>query len=95
MTFSKSRILSAAVLVLRVILAGVFIYAGYVKVREPWQLFAAGIAGYDLVPMSTVEFLAKTFPWFEIAARNWTVDRAAPAAPGLRPNRCCCWHSST
>ena len=67
MTFSKSRILSAAVLVLRVILAGVFIYAGYVKVREPWQLFAAGIAGYDLVPMSTVEFLAKTFPWFEIA----------------------------
>jgi len=67
MTFSKSRILAGAVLVLRLVLAGVFIYAGYVKVREPWQLFAAGIAGYNLVPMSTVEFLAKTFPWFEIA----------------------------
>jgi uncharacterized membrane protein YphA (DoxX/SURF4 family) len=50
-----------------VILAGVFIYAGYVKLRDPWQLFAASIASYEIVPMKVGEIIAKTFPWFEIA----------------------------
>jgi putative oxidoreductase len=67
MTLSRSRILGIAVLVLRVILAGVFIYAGYVKLRDPWQLFAASIASYEIVPMKVGEIIAKTFPWFEIA----------------------------
>src|SRR5215471_11983339 len=67
MTFSRSKVLNVAVLLARIILAGVFVYAGYVKVREPWQLFAASIASYEIVPMSLAEVLAKTFPWFEIA----------------------------
>lgn len=67
MTSSRSKLLGAAVLLLRVILAGVFIYAGYVKLRDPWQLFAASIASYDIVPMWAAEIIAKTFPWFEIA----------------------------
>ena len=37
-----------AVIVLRVVLGGIFIYAGYVKLAEPWQLFAAGIADYEV-----------------------------------------------
>jgi len=44
MAFSRSKILPIAVVVLRVLLGGIFIYAGYVKLVEPWQLFAAGIA---------------------------------------------------
>ncbi|MDE3168354.1 MAG: DoxX family membrane protein [Acidobacteriota bacterium] len=67
MTSSKSRVLTLAVWLARLILAGVFIYAGYIKVREPWQLFAAAIAGYELVPMSVGVIIAKTFPWVEIA----------------------------
>jgi putative oxidoreductase len=67
MTPSKSRVLGIVVLVLRVILAGVFIYAGYVKLRDPWQLFAASIASYEIVPMKWGEIIARSFPWFEIA----------------------------
>jgi uncharacterized membrane protein YphA (DoxX/SURF4 family) len=55
------------VLLLRLILGGVFLYAGYVKLRDPWQLFAASIASYELVPMWMGEIIAKWFPWFEIA----------------------------
>jgi uncharacterized membrane protein YphA (DoxX/SURF4 family) len=60
-------VLGIAVLLLRVILGAVFAYAGYVKLRDPWQIFAASIASYDLVPMRAGEIIAKTFPWFEIA----------------------------
>lgn len=66
MTSSRSRAAGIAVLVLRVILGAVFAYAGYVKLRDPWQIFAASIASYELVPMWMGEILAKTFPWFEI-----------------------------
>src|SRR5262245_43941654 len=67
MTCSNCRILGIAVLVLRLLLAGIFIYAGYVKLRDPWQLSAASIASYELVPMWMGEIIAKWFPWFEIA----------------------------
>ncbi len=67
MTSSRSKALGAVVLLLRVALAGIFIYAGYVKLRDPWQLFAASIASYEIVPMWAAEILAKTFPWFEVA----------------------------
>ena len=67
MIFSRSRILPAAVVVLRVVLAGIFIYAGYIKLRDPWQLFAASIASYEIVPMWMGEIVAKAFPWVEVA----------------------------
>jgi uncharacterized membrane protein YphA (DoxX/SURF4 family) len=47
-------------------MGGAFVYAGYVKLAEPWQLFAANIADYEVVPMWTAKMLAHTFPWFEI-----------------------------
>jgi uncharacterized membrane protein YphA (DoxX/SURF4 family) len=37
-----------------------------VKLAEPWQLFAAGIADYEVVPMWAAKFLAHTLPWFEV-----------------------------
>ena len=67
MDFSSAKLLKIAQIVLRVILGVVFIYAGWVKLQDPWQLFAAGIASYEILPFRAVEFVAKTLPWFEIA----------------------------
>jgi putative oxidoreductase len=67
MTFSRSKILPMVVAALRIVLGGIFIYAGYIKLRDPWQLFAASIASYEIVPMWLGEIVAKAFPWFELA----------------------------
>src|SRR5215468_576224 len=67
MTFSRSKVLPIVVLILRLILGGIFIYAGYVKLRDPWQLFAASIASYELVPMWMAQIVARVLPWFEVA----------------------------
>lgn len=66
MPFSRNNILRIAVVALRVVLGAAFVYAGYVKLAEPWQLFAANIADYEVVPMWAAKFLARTFPWFEV-----------------------------
>lgn len=50
----------------RFILAGIFIYSGYIKLEAPLQ-FAAAIAGYKLVPDSLISPLANYLPWVEIA----------------------------
>jgi putative oxidoreductase len=50
----------------RLILAGIFLYSGYVKIQEPLQ-FAVAIAGYKLVPESFIFPLATYLPWLEIA----------------------------
>ena len=66
MPFSRNKLLQIAVVVLRVAMGGAFVYAGYIKLSEPWQLFAANIADYEVVPMWAAKFLAHTFPWFEV-----------------------------
>lgn len=66
MPFSKSSVLKIVQIVLRVVLGLIFIYAGWVKLQDPWQLFAAGVASYEILPMGAVEFVARTLPWFEI-----------------------------
>lgn len=53
--------------VLRIVLGAIFIYAGYIKLRDPWQLFAASIASYEIMPIWMAEIVAKAFPWFEVA----------------------------
>jgi uncharacterized membrane protein YphA (DoxX/SURF4 family) len=50
----------------RIILAGVFMYSGYIKVKAPLQ-FAVAISGYQLVPENLVFPLAQYLPWIEIA----------------------------
>src|SRR5437879_2380074 len=67
MRFSRSNVLKAVQIVLRVALGAIFIYAGWVKLQDPWQLFAAGVASYEILPMWAVELVARTLPWFEIA----------------------------
>jgi putative oxidoreductase len=48
------------------ILAGIFIYSGYVKYQAPLQ-FAVAIEGYKLAPAAWVWPLAEYLPLFEIA----------------------------
>jgi uncharacterized membrane protein YphA (DoxX/SURF4 family) len=66
MSSSQSRTVKAAVLILRIALGAIFIYAAYTKLTESWRLFAAGIASYEVLPMWAVELLARTLPWFEL-----------------------------
>jgi len=67
MDFSRSKTLRIVLLVLRIALGAIFIYAGYVKLKDPWQLFAAGVASYEVLPIRAVEIVARTLPWFEVA----------------------------
>jgi uncharacterized membrane protein YphA (DoxX/SURF4 family) len=51
----------------RLILAGIFLYAAYAKLREPWLQFAVSIETYKIVPENYLEPMARTLPWFELA----------------------------
>jgi len=51
----------------QVILAGIFIVAGYAKIREPWPQFALSLYSFKLLPESSLEPIARTLPWCELA----------------------------
>jgi uncharacterized membrane protein YphA (DoxX/SURF4 family) len=51
---------------LRIALGLVFVYAAYVKLREPWVLFAGAIGDYNILPDWAVIPLARTLPWGEL-----------------------------
>lgn len=71
MGYYRNRPLVITALALRVILGVVFVYAGYLKLREPWALFAMGIDSYHLVPFWMLEPLARTLPAAEVALGLW------------------------
>ncbi len=54
------------ILVLRVALGLVFIYAAYTKLRQPWLVFAMSIDAYRLLPSWAVFAIARTLPWLEL-----------------------------
>ena len=54
-------------LALRIVLAAVFLYAAYTKLRQPWLVFAMSIDSYQLLPEWAVLFIARTLPWLELA----------------------------
>jgi uncharacterized membrane protein YphA (DoxX/SURF4 family) len=56
----------ALLLVGRLIVGGVIVYAAYVKLRAPWIQFAASLNGYGILPESALEPVAKTLPWCEL-----------------------------
>ncbi len=49
----------------RLLLAGVFLYSGYIKIQQPLQ-FAVAVSGYKLIPEKLVWPVANYFPWVEI-----------------------------
>jgi putative oxidoreductase len=71
MASSPSKPLRWTLLALRVIVGAVFVYAGYLKLREPWALFAMGIDSYHLIPFQFLEPLARTLPAAEVALGLW------------------------
>ena len=50
----------------RLLLAAVFHWAAYTKLRDPWMIFAMEIDAMHIVPGAMVEFLARTMPWLEL-----------------------------
>lgn len=81
----------AALLVFRAVIGGVFVYAAYTKLRQPWLLFAMSIDSYGMLSEWAVLAVARTLPWFELAlgalllAGVWLryVSMAAAALLGL------------
>jgi uncharacterized membrane protein YphA (DoxX/SURF4 family) len=53
--------------VLRLIVGGVFIAAGAVKIMEP-AAFAVDIGNYRLLPHELINLVAITLPWIELGA---------------------------
>ena len=81
-----------AAVAFRVILGVIFIYAGWVKLKEPWELFALAISSYQLLPLKAVEIVARSLPWLEWRSGScWW--RAGAAHFRRAPRRCCCWSS--
>jgi uncharacterized membrane protein YphA (DoxX/SURF4 family) len=54
-------------LFLRLLLAGVFLYAAWTKLRQPWLVFALSIDAYQLLPEWAVLTTARVLPWLELA----------------------------
>lgn len=68
----------------RCILAGIFLYTGYIKIRSPLQ-FAAVLSGYQLFPDALILPVADYFPWIEVALgvlllAGWKIRYFAAAA---------------
>jgi len=54
------------ILPLRLLLAAVFLYAAYTKLRQPWMLFAMSIDAYQILPQWAVLLLGHWLPWVEL-----------------------------
>jgi uncharacterized membrane protein YphA (DoxX/SURF4 family) len=65
-TGQTSRLFSIVLVVLRLALAGVFGYAAWVKLSQPWALFAISVDAYHILPHWAVIAVARTLPWLEL-----------------------------
>ena len=45
----------------------VFLYAAYMKLREPWLMFAMSIDAYQILPEWAALTLGRILPWLELA----------------------------
>ncbi len=73
--------------VCRCLLAGVFIYSGYIKLQATLQ-FAVAISGYQLVPETLILPLATYLPWIEVLLGvllliGWKIRYVSMATAGL------------
>ena len=81
-------ILRRAILVLRLVLGAIFIYAAWTKLRQSWLIFAMSIDSYQLLPEWAVLMVARTLPWFELLVgvlllAGYKLRYVAAAASGL------------
>ena len=54
-------------LIIRIILGFIFIYAGAEKISDP-EAFAISISNYRLLPTAAINFFAIILPWIELVA---------------------------
>ena len=90
MSSSQSKAVKALVLILRIALGLVFIYAAYTKLGDSWRLFAPELHPPRCSPMWAVQLLARTLPWFELLVGVLQLGAAGCASPRLQL-RPCCW----
>jgi uncharacterized membrane protein YphA (DoxX/SURF4 family) len=64
---ASSRGAAIFMLIARIVLGAIFVYAAYVKLRDPWQLFAMSIDSYGVLPLGMAETAAHVIPWIELA----------------------------
>jgi putative oxidoreductase len=64
---ASNKLVRLLLLLLRVALGAVFVYAAWIKLRDPWQLFAMSIDSYRILPLAAVELAAHVIPWLELA----------------------------
>jgi uncharacterized membrane protein YphA (DoxX/SURF4 family) len=50
----------------RILVGGVFIVAGLAKLKAPSSQFVRAILGYELLPPTAAQIMAKTLPWLEV-----------------------------
>lgn len=67
MGLSRNKTFGAFLLLVRLAVGAVFVYAAWVKLRESWLLFALAIDNYQILPQWAVELVARTLPWAELA----------------------------
>src|SRR3984957_14128426 len=63
----SNKLVRLFLLILRVALGCIFVYAAWTKLRDPWQLFAMSIDSYRILPLQVVELVAHVIPWLELA----------------------------
>ena len=73
---------TAFVLVLRLVLGGIFMHAGIMKIRDP-AAFASSIASYQLLAPAVISLVAFQFPWFEILLGFLLIAGFPQRAPAL------------
>ncbi len=66
MISSPNKALTVLIWLIRLALGGVFVYAAWIKLRDPWLLFAMSIDNYKVLPQWAVLVVARTLPWFEL-----------------------------
>lgn len=63
---ARTRALGIVMLLSRLVLGGIFGYAAWVKLREPWMLFAMSVDAYHVLPEWGVVAVARALPWLEL-----------------------------
>src|SRR5215472_11329792 len=63
---SPNRLLRIILLLLRLALGGIFVYAASTQLREPASLFAISIDAYHVLPEWSVLLIARMLPWLEL-----------------------------
>jgi uncharacterized membrane protein YphA (DoxX/SURF4 family) len=50
----------------RLVLGVIFVYAAYAKLRAPWIEFVGSLAAFQILPENLLEPIARTLPWGEL-----------------------------